>query len=104
MWIEAASCPAGSAGLNSVQRSTTPAYCGPPTRTTFVAPAPRIALTISWLPAAVNGTPGQVPPSRIQVQAAVVLWLLSGYGSVLRFETNPGPALKVAGHPGPERR
>src|SRR3954466_663274 len=96
MWIEAANWCTGSAGAYCVQWSTCPAYCGPPTRTTLVAPAPRTALSISCDPAAVNGTPGHVPPSRTHVQAAVVSWLESGYGSLYRSNRTAGLPLNVA--------
>src|SRR5689334_16327860 len=95
MWIDAASWLSGSIGLNSIQRSTTPAYCGPPTITTFVAPVDRTASSSSCMPAAVYETPGHVPPFLTHVHAAVVFRLLSGNGSLNRSKTTERLSLKV---------
>src|SRR6476469_3892699 len=96
MWIDAASWCSGSVGAYCVQWSTSPAYSGPPTSTTLCAPALRTASSISCEPAAVNGTPGQTPPSRTQVHAAVVALFESGYGSLYRSNITEGLFLNVA--------
>ncbi len=55
---------------------------------TFVAPVARTALTRLWKPATGYEMPGQVPPSRQQVQPVVVLPVArSGYGSLNRSNT-----------------
>src|SRR6476661_5804161 len=96
MWIDAASWCSGSVGAYCVQWSTSPAYCGPPTSTTLCAPALRTALSISCEPAAVNGTPGQRPPSRTHFHAAVEFRFESGYGSLYRSNITAGLCLNVA--------
>src|SRR5207237_9367847 len=48
----------------------------------FVAPVLRMAVTISCMPATVNPAPPQLPPSRQQLQAEVVLLPPSGWGSL----------------------
>src|SRR5258708_40305810 len=49
---------------------------------TLVAPVLRMAVTISCIPATVKPAPPQLPPSRQQLQAAVVLLPPSGWGSL----------------------
>ncbi len=48
----------------------------------LVAPVPRMAVTSSCMPAATNGTPAQIPPSRQHRQASGVFLPSSGYGSL----------------------
>src|SRR5919198_506406 len=94
MWIDAASWCSGSTGAYCVHLSTSPAYWGPPTSTTLLAPAARTALSISCEPAAVKETPGQLPPSRTQVHAAVESWFESGCGSLYRSNSTAGASFK----------
>src|SRR5689334_4081525 len=89
MCANAARLPVESVGLNCSHWVRSLEYSRPPSRTTLVLPVARTALTRVWNPATWYPMPGQVPPSRQQVQPRASLLPLArdGYGSLNRSKT-----------------
>src|SRR5690242_1519380 len=89
MCANAARLPVESVGLNCSHCVRSLEKARPPSRITFVAPVARTELTSVWKPATWYPMPGQLPPSRQQVQPAVSELPLarSGNGSLNRSKT-----------------
>src|SRR5215475_14218296 len=101
MCANAIRLPVESVGLNCSHWVRSLENASPPIMITLVEPVARTALTRLWNPATWYPMPGQVPPSRQQVQPAVSLLPLarSGKGSLNRSKTTALLPLKVLATP-----